>query len=156
MTFSGPFELTGNGYFASWGMAIASSMTVGVSRMNVKENLSGFTGSIIGLLACAIVVICDLADEFGARHDGESIYAMIVSCLTVVVVAYYFYTQYTTQETGGQLAFIVLTAFAVLWVVLASLVTFRGPFFITGNGYFGAWAGVIASFYAAKSAHHHD
>ena len=33
--------------------------------------------------------------------------------------------------------------FAILWIVMACLVTFRGPFLVTGNGYFAAWIGSV-------------
>jgi hypothetical protein len=50
------------------------------------------------------------------------------------------------------LAFAILT---VCWIIMASLVTFRGPFEVTGNGYFASWAGAatasVATF-AAKEA----
>ena len=122
----------------------------------LKKHLSGFVGSILGLGACAVVTIFDLVDEFGAAHNGEAIYAMIVSCITIIVVAYFFYQQHTTHETGGHVAFFTFNCFAIMWIILAGLVTFRGPFALTGNGYFGAWTGAITSVYACKAAHNHD
>ena len=161
LTFLGPFEVTGNGYFSAWAMTISAAMAVGITRNDLQSYLTGFVGSLIGLGACAIVVLLDVVDEFGGRYQGEGVYALIVSIVTIFVVVFYLYQQHTTTTAmmtadSSTVTFSVCAAFAVMWIILACLVTFRGPFNLTGNGYFGAWGGAIVSVYAAKGARHHS
>mmetsp|Transcript_37988 Transcript_37988/g.42820 ORF Transcript_37988/g.42820 Transcript_37988/m.42820 type:complete len:397 (+) Transcript_37988:44-1234(+) len=46
----------------------------------------------------------------------------------------------------------VLCIMTVLWFLVACLVTFRGPFTTTGNGYFSAWAGCACISFATYNA----
>ena len=146
LTFSSPFTLTGNGYFASWGLVIFCLMGVGLSGESVLSSIVGL-GSLLGLGASAIVVIIASAIEINGFWRNECIYALVVACLTVIVVAIY------AAERGiPGTKFYVLLFFAILWIVLACLVTFRGPFLVTGNGYFGSWGGAVTSVFATMSA----
>jgi hypothetical protein len=146
LTFSSPFTSTDNGYFASWGTVIFSLMGVQISVGDIKDAVEGM-GSLLGLGASSIVVIVAASTNLDSYWKNETIYALTVACVTVIVVAVF-----ARDMVAPPLKFVVLAVFSLLWIVLACLVTFRGPFFITGNGYFGSWGGAITSVFAAMSA----
>lgn len=151
MTFGGPFEFTGNGYFGAWGTVIFATLGLGVSTENVKDVVGGI-GAILGFLVSSLIVIVAVASEGFDKSKGEMIYAIIVACITVVVIGGLIKMQ---QDNGGEphkLAFPILTLFGIMWIILACLLTFRGPFQSTGNGYFGAWGGAITGVFAALAA----
>jgi hypothetical protein len=148
LTFSGPFTVTSNGYFASWGLVIFSLMGVGLSGNSMKQSVVGL-GPLLGLGVSAIIVIFASANEIDGFYSNESIYALVVACLTVIVVAIFFAPP---EKVIPGTKFYFLLLFSILWIVLAFLVTFRGPFLVTGNGYFGSWGGAVTSVFATMSA----
>eukprot|EP00536_Pseudo-nitzschia_multiseries_P004725 jgi/Psemu1/295679/fgenesh1_pm.80_\ len=111
LTFASPFTETGNGYFAAWACVATSAMAMGLTVDALRNRIKGL-GSLMGLCACAAIVVIALIDHMGYR---------------------------TTVKFG------FLAVFAVLWFVLAFLVTFRGPFVTTGNGYFASWCGAMCA-----------
>jgi hypothetical protein len=151
MTFGGPFEFTGNGYFGAWGMVVFAIMGLGDSVDNVKEALGGMVPTL-GLLASSLIAIVAISDEGFDENQGELIYAIIVACITVLVLGVIIKIEYDNAGEPHMLKFPILAFFAVLWIILACLVTFRGPFVWTGNGYFGAWGGAITGVFAAMAA----
>jgi hypothetical protein len=125
-------------------------MGLGVSTKSLSGAITGL-GSLLGLGAAAIIVICAIPTHLDGKWSGESIYALVVSCCTLAVVMALYYV----ERANGQLhraAFSALSFFAVLWIILACVVTFRGPFITTGNGYFGSWGGAFVSVVAASGA----
>ena len=151
MTFGeGPFLWTSNGYFAAWGMAIFSVMGLGMSSDSVKN-----AGSMMGHLATSIIVIIALSthDNSFDNYAGESIYGIIMACLSAVTVMYQVSMERKGQEgLSAKVKFPIFALYALCWVVSASLMTFRGPFVLTGNGYFGAWGGAVTGIYCAMAA----
>jgi hypothetical protein len=147
LTFSGPFTVTSNGYFASWALVIFSLMGVGLSGNSMKQSVVGL-GPLLGLGVSAIIVIVASAYEVDGFYGNESVYALVVACLTVIVVAVFF----APDKVVPGIKFYFLLLFSILWIVLAFLVTFRGPFLVTGNGYFGSWGGAVTSVLATMSA----
>jgi len=183
MTFGSPFEVTGNGYFGSWGLVVFSLMTLGVTTSNVKETVSTAYGSTGGLFVSAIILLTAiLSVNRDAYRDskGESVYGIILTILTILVVLAFF----KLEQASGQphtLKFPTMAVFAIMWIALACLLTFRGPFYDTGmfvdiarapkrkhcrtfshrcthffcssgNGYFAAWGGAVTSVFAAFAA----
>jgi hypothetical protein len=153
MTFgSGPFVFTSNGYFAAWGMAIFAIYGIGVSLVDTVQN----AGSMMVHLAASIIVIIALASGNGSFDDfkGESVFGMVLACLSAVLMMYHVRSERAgggnNDDDGGGLNkkkgwFIIMAIFAIMWIVAASLMTFRGPFLHTGNGYFGAWGGAVTA-----------
>lgn len=150
MTFGGPFEFTGNGYFSAWGIAIFATMGLGVSADNLKDATGG-VGAMLGLLASSIIVIVAIASERFDENQGELIYAIIVACISVLVLGGLIKMEHDIGDPH-RFKFPILALFAILWIILACLVTFRGPFEATGNGYFGAWGGAVTGVFAAMAA----
>jgi len=150
LTFSGPFQQTGNGYFAAWAMAVFGVMAIGVGSESMRSAVRGM-GSLMGLLASSIIVLIAIA-PFVSRDSPDTIYAIVIASVTIVITLAFMFVE---NEGGrrGAVVFVILSIFALFWIVLACLVTFRGPFLVTGNGYFGSWAGAVSAVFAAVAAH---
>lgn len=151
LTFSGPFLTTGNGYFASWGLAVSSILGVGVTGSEAKS-VVGKMGALLGLGASSVVVLIASAQyvKEGNPYRNASIYALCLACITVFVVGFF---QRCGDKSGGKVVKVTtLGFFAINWVVMACIVTFDGPFLTTGNGYFGSWGGAITSVLATMAA----
>lgn len=160
LTFVSPFTTTGNGYFAAWGCMATSAMAMGLTADAVRSRIKGL-GSLMGLCASAIIVLIALFDFLGtdvpAYLKGETLYAVVVSCFTIILCIGLMYFQ--KRHEGSQAdstevlaRFFFLSLFALLWFALAFLVTFRGPFVTTGNGYFASWCGAVCACSAAFNA----
>ena len=111
--------------------------------------------ALLYLGAASIVFVIALSAEFqgGVERDvGEAAYAFVVACLTILIVCVYTIAKYCVVTSRGRTEVPVLVFLAINWVVAASAVTFGGPFFDTGNGYFAAWASAILSVHAAADA----
>jgi hypothetical protein len=157
LTFSSPFITTGNGYFAAWGCVVTSAMAMGFTGDAFRSKVEGL-GSLLGLAASSGIVIIALIDYVGAGAQAysraESLYAMVISVFTVLLVVGIMYSQnkYGELPWYSKAKFGSLTLFAILWLVLACLVTFSGPFNTTGNGYFASWVGAACICFATYSS----
>jgi len=110
----------------------------------------------MGLFCSSIIVIIAIVPWLGndSLYRYEAIYTMCVSVVTLVMSLALTFRQKTTKGRAargceGVVGFVVLCIFAIMWVVLASLTTFRGPFLTTGNGYFSSWIGAACASFAA-------
>lgn len=147
MTFGGPFKVSGNGFFASYGLVISSVLGLGVGADNVKETATKL-GGVLGLLVSSIVTVVAISSEWGDSYKSELIYGLVVAIFTIVVTGLLL----ATAGRLNKIKFFVLLLFACLWIVLACLLTFRGPFITTGNGYFAVWLGCVMSIVATVAA----
>lgn len=151
-TFAGPFQVTSNGYFSAWGMAMFSVMGVGVSANQMSQSVSGM-GSLLGLLACSIIVLIAAIEPIqNWYYRNESIYALTLACVSILVAGGFWFKDRNSEGGKDMVKFFVLGFFAICWIVEACLVTFRGPFRETGNGYFGSWGGAVTSVFATMGA----
>lgn len=150
ITFENPFTSTGNGYFATWTGFVFSVLGLGVSATKMIGAASR-SGPLLLLGAASTVVV--FASPRSMDHDihkGNANYAMLVAVLTVIAVISFLFMAHTgRQDVYAKLRFPVLLALSALWLIEACLVTFRGPFTLTGNGYFGSWAATILCVQAA-------
>ena len=128
-------------------------MALGFTASAFQTSVKGL-GALMGLLASSIIVIITVRVRVrvgGGIFRAESIYAMVVACITVVLVLAHIYKEKKEGDgDGGGMVMFGVLAFSVLWLVLACLVTFRGPFIATGNGYFAS-VSASASFACGKS-----
>lgn len=154
----GPFYETGNGYFASWGLVVFSMMAMDLSKQTLPVNIRNIANGmhlILGIGACAIVVMLSTIPYFDNKHfynNGESTLAVIVSVLSILVAANFVYAKHKKSDQIREFELPTLTVIALLWIVTASLATFRGPFTTTGNGYFACWTAVFCAVKAAMKA----
>ncbi len=87
-------------------------------------------------------------------YRDESIYALTISLLSILVALIFLIMQKMTGDENvcNKVKVPVFIFFVVAWMILANLVTFRGPFEIPGNGYFAAWAGAHRSLHTRAGA----
>lgn len=131
-------------------------MAVGVNTDSFQTDPSkgGLVTSApsIALLTSSMVVLVSIATK-GIRRDDDDfiplVYGLVVSLVTIVTVGGILEVEVLQRLV---VTHYVVGAISVLWVVSASLLTFRGPFLETGNGYFGAWGGALSSVYAFNAA----
>eukprot|EP00526_Cylindrotheca_closterium_P015644 CAMPEP_0113634038 /NCGR_PEP_ID=MMETSP0017_2-20120614/17721_1 /TAXON_ID=2856 /ORGANISM="Cylindrotheca closterium" /LENGTH=273 /DNA_ID=CAMNT_0000544715 /DNA_START=64 /DNA_END=882 /DNA_ORIENTATION=- /assembly_acc=CAM_ASM_000147 len=131
LTFSGPFTVTGNGYFAVWAGFFASALGVGITQDHLKD-----LNQTIRLATASLVIICSIPSTLGGHFDPEAIFALTLACFTLV---FCIITTNFANLISQSNAFYMLMGLTLLWVIEAALVTFRGPFTETGNGYFASW-----------------
>ena len=118
-----------------------------------------------GLLVSSIVVIIATLDpisnseaevENGVTIDhpnrSEAIYALALACVTAFVVLGVLCMDKMDKELPRIVNLGMFAILAVCWIVEACLVTFRGPFEVTGNGYFASWAAAATCTLAAFNA----
>ena len=74
MTFSGPFLVTSNGYFASWAGVGFAAMALGYTPEKIKSGATSM-GFMNGLLVASIILICAVPSEIGSgeSYHGESV-----------------------------------------------------------------------------------
>ena len=153
LTFDKPFNLTSNGYFAAWTVVFGSAMANGLTAGVAGGHLKGM-GAINGLLVSSLVVLLasirPVADN--ATNYNEALYAMVLSCVTFVIFGMLVFMDNRGKEMCAKQYFGMLGIFTIFWIVMACFVTFRGPFDVTGNGYFGSWAGSATCAFATFAA----
>jgi hypothetical protein len=147
LTFGGPFKITSNGYFAAWGIVFFAIMALGVTATQMKEEFHSTLGSLMGILASSVVLIVAIVWQGFDVHKNELIYAIIVAALSIPLAL-----GLASRNTTSKLDVGALLVFAILWIVAACELTFRGPFTVTGNGYFSAWFGAVTSVFAVMAA----
>ena len=155
LTFDKPFDQTSNGYFAAWTIVYGSAMAMGMTSNAFGSAIKGL-GAVMGLLASSLVVILasitPIKDEM---NKSEAFYALVLSCVTLVFILLILGLDKMNKPMPRIISFLAFAILAVCWVISASLVTFRGPFEVTGNGYFASWAGALMASmatFAAKGA----
>jgi hypothetical protein len=103
-----------------------------------------------------LLVVCDSKKSTCTSvFDSMIPYAVSVGTIsTILVVAWMFASKYSPRSMAGykqqnSLQQKLMLPFAVFlalwWSIAAAILTFDKPFTFTGNGYFSAWMGAIAS-----------
>ena len=94
---------------------------------------------LVGIVAASIVLIIASIEWIRA---AEGIFAMTLGGLSIAIIAVLvlIYDKLHKELLRG-----IAALLAVLWIFGAGILTFRGPFLMTGNGFFASWIGLFCS-----------
>ena len=176
LTFVEPFVVTSNGYFAAWTMVYGTAMAMDMASDAFFGTTIKGLGHGVGLLASSLVVliasITPIQDDANSTdglidiiesinpiklesHSSEALFALVTACVTAVYILSIVALNKMNKCMPTMVNYLMSVFLAICWIVMASFVTFHGPFEVTGNGYFASWAGAtfaIMSAFAAKEA----
>jgi hypothetical protein len=174
-TFVGPFQMTGNGYFAAHlGLAcslaslmqearaehaedVRASIAEGRAPLAVAAIAAAAPRNLLTVLGCSSLVV--VLQSSGGR-EGLALYALCVGGVSLCVVLLTLIhravakTRAATLEQsiaciwgGTPFSFEALLALflTVWWAVGAGILTFMGPFTVTSNSYFACWVALLGS-----------
>jgi hypothetical protein len=121
------------GYFAVWAMVIFAVQHCGATQQ-FKEGVESLN-SLTGLGVASIIMVIAISYDVGVKNNkGNSIYTLILSCFTIVLVGGIVYVELKARTIiPAAFQFYTLTVFAIMWIVAACLVTFDGPFVVSEN-----------------------
>ena len=154
LTFDAPFLIVGNGWVAAWAMVGFSFLILGLHSDAVVETIEhwGYSSSI--LMGASVIQLAAVIPRFTddiPGQQGQLVYSLLMCVATiafVIVVGFSHQSSSSTSSPTQGLATYEVVAFAILaflWLLLACLVTFQGPFQAVGNGWFSAWAGFLCT-----------
>ena len=101
----------------------------------VQDGIKGLS-SLAGLGVASIIMILAISYEVNKGVErGNSIYTLVLSCLTIVLAAGVWFLDTKKPDLGAAFKpvyrFVVMGCFAIMWIVAACLVTFDGPFTVS-------------------------
>lgn len=104
-----------------------------------------------GLIFAAVVLLIALipyVENSNGAFFGESVFGMVSSAVTIVVALGLIFL----DNLEHKIAQAVSAVLALLWLATAGILTFRGPFLLTGNGFFASYAGLFMAFQICSQA----
>jgi uncharacterized membrane protein len=151
LTFFGPFTQTSNAYFAIWACAIASLLSLASSFTRVSNAFMGASsvredpiGKYMAGLAISSFVVMFCSFEWVRYGNSSGTFALIAGIVSTCLALLFYYLN-TKKKFGGKLRQFAAVAFTLLWCVSVCVLTFNGPFTVTGNGFFAVWAATVCS-----------
>lgn len=160
-----PFKTPGNGYFALWAGFLFSLLALGDVMESVKHQIStskdsgkgpSVGGPSRGLFFAAVILLVALIPWVDQGSDApyfdESLFGMIAAAFTIVIcVCLMMFTKLNKKMVQA-----IASLLCLLWAAVAGIMTFRAPFYSTGNGYFSSYAGLFMAFQLFSVATYHQ
>jgi len=152
LTFFNPFTATSNAYFAIWAAFVLSLLMLSASFARVGRAFTSMTAMqedsrvrpIIGLTIASAIVLFSCIEGVG-EGSGAATYGLIAAIFSTLLSALLFY-MVDRKKAGTKLKKLAAIFFLLLWIASAVVLTFHGPFTVTGNGYFATWASLGCAF----------
>jgi len=126
-------------WLGCWGSIMwAAPFVIEATEMHAA-GLTGRYRYLVGIVAASIILIIASIEWL---RSAEGIFALSLGGLSVAIVAVLvvMYDKLHKELLRG-----IAALLAVLWVFGAGILTFRGPFLMTGNGFFSSWLGLFCS-----------
>jgi hypothetical protein len=154
LTFDKPFDKTGNGYFSAWAIVYGCAMGMDVTS-EVRASTAKERDSLMSLLVSSLVLIlASIAPVRDNIDSGAAIFALVLGCVTLAFILIVMVLDKMNKPMPRMDQQFTLVNLTLCWIIMACLVTFRGPFEITGNGYFASWVGAATAAMASFAAYH--
>jgi len=160
LTFDGPYTYLCNGFVATWGGFLGALYAVGFKHSDEsgKFMLEPLFFLIVGSVVVFFATISAFPNVF--PYHGNTVYGLVVSLLSILASCTWFILDILKpaafqgkEETVKMARAVVFAVLAVMWIIAALLLTFKGPFNSTlmGNGYVGAWGSLIAALFCSAA-----
>jgi hypothetical protein len=152
LTFKSPYVLTGNAYFACW-LGFVASGYLFAAFWNIKFPWEAFQDTprvcLWCILLASVVELTQAAIDCPPDQDctGRPAWALAVGIMSTVI-SFVTLVVYMLQPTLNKvvLKIVGLLLFA-MWIPGAGILTFDGPYTVTGNAYFACWGAFLSSGY---------
>jgi len=160
-TFDGPFENTGNGYFATWISLFVSIYICQITISKFATAIQSFWNDIgnpqqrvmgmIIILSLGEVYSCllQMNERTGSTEDKASPqekWGLSCGLISAALVLVFLFLESRVRRLNGKPG--LLAYFLIPWWLFgAGVLTFDEPFTATGNGYFCAWGCFCESCY---------
>ena len=160
-----------HGYFASWLCALyaLSLFKTNLQQISMapkdcaeRARMPWTLASLLQITSIALYKANDgdlrgfVRGDDASAFKQEEAYSLVISSATFVFMVVLVLLEWTENHKNIRnylsIKFMATGLFATAWVILAILVSFRGPFLGLGNGFFSAYAGMFAGLYAFVSA----
>lgn len=159
LTFDNPYTYLCNGFVATWGGFLGALYAVGFKHSDDsgKFMLEPLFFLIVGSVVVFFATISALHWDI---KGGNTVYGLVVSFLSILAACTWFILDILKpaafqgkEETVKMVRAVVFGVLAVMWIIAALLLTFKGPFnsTVTGNGYVGAWGSLIAALFCSAA-----
>mmetsp|Transcript_21764 Transcript_21764/g.44123 ORF Transcript_21764/g.44123 Transcript_21764/m.44123 type:complete len:275 (+) Transcript_21764:263-1087(+) len=124
----------------------------------------GFSGKMLFVIGASIVLIAAVTSREGNRNlTFHEEYAIAVGAVAILVATIALVLLKSRPEsmckeliriraTSVDTQHFIAAFLCLWWLVGTTIITFKAPFTISGNGYFAAWAGLLASAMALGEA----
>mmetsp|Transcript_34517 Transcript_34517/g.48097 ORF Transcript_34517/g.48097 Transcript_34517/m.48097 type:complete len:378 (-) Transcript_34517:1891-3024(-) len=111
-----------------------------------SEELSSGRMAVLLFIASAIVMIDASVECHNADNcSNERGYAVAVGTVSTIVAFAFVYVKLFKSELYQSTRLVWALSFFVWWSAGVAVLTFRGPFLATGNGYFATWLSWFSS-----------
>jgi hypothetical protein len=154
LTFDMPFDKTGNGYFASWAIVYGCAMGMDTASEALASTAKKGLGSLVSLLVSSLILIlASIPPVRDGIDQGAAIFALVLGCATLAFILIVMVLDKMNKPMPRMDQQFSLVNLTICWIIMACIVTFRGPFEVTGNGYFASWVGAATATMASCSAY---